>query len=110
MHGQAVVNALWAGGARAISVQDQRVISTTGIKCVGNTVILHGRVYSPPFVIEAVGDVPRMEAALEAEPAVTYFRFWAGEVGLGYQQVASEELVLPAYTGPISPAYARVLP
>jgi uncharacterized protein YlxW (UPF0749 family) len=39
---QAVVNALWAGGADAISIQNHRVISTTGIKCVGNSVVLHG--------------------------------------------------------------------
>ena len=39
---QAVVNALWAGGAEAITIQNQRVIATTGIKCVGNSVVLHG--------------------------------------------------------------------
>ena len=43
---QAVINALWIGGATAVSVQDQRIISTTGIKCVGATVILHGVPYS----------------------------------------------------------------
>ena len=37
-----MVNALWAGGAEAMTIQGQRVISTTGIKCVGNTVMLHG--------------------------------------------------------------------
>ena len=36
---QAVVNALWKGGAEAMTLQNQRVISTTGIKCVGNTVL-----------------------------------------------------------------------
>ena len=46
---QAVVNALWAGGAEAMTIQGQRVISTTGIKCVGNTVVLHGVPYSPPY-------------------------------------------------------------
>ena len=43
---QAVVNALWAGGAEAMSIQNQRVISTTGIKCVGNSVVLHGVPYA----------------------------------------------------------------
>jgi uncharacterized protein YlxW (UPF0749 family) len=36
---QAVVNAFWAGGAEAMTIQDQRVISTTAVKCVGNTVV-----------------------------------------------------------------------
>jgi uncharacterized protein YlxW (UPF0749 family) len=54
---QAVVNALWLGGAEAMMLQDQRVISTSAVHCVGNTLILQGRVYSPPFVVTAIGDV-----------------------------------------------------
>ena len=41
---QAVVNALWHGGAEAMHAQDQRVISTSAVRCVGNTLILQGRV------------------------------------------------------------------
>ena len=50
---QAVVNALWRGGAEAMMIQDQRIIATSAVRCVGNTLILQGRVYSPPFVISA---------------------------------------------------------
>ena len=60
---QAVVNALWSGGAEAMTIQDQRVISTTAVKCVGNTVVLHG-IYSPPYVITAIGDQARLRATL----------------------------------------------
>ena len=105
---EGVVNALWRGGASGVTMMGQRLVSTSAVRCVGNTVILHGRVYSPPFVIAAVGDVPRMEAALEAEPAVQFFREWADVVGLGYEQVTADELVLPPYTGPIAPDYAQV--
>ena len=65
---QAVVNAMWAGGAEAMTIQDQRVISTTGIKCVGNTVILHGVPYSPPYGISAIGDADACGAASGAAP------------------------------------------
>ena len=44
---QGVINAMWAGGAEAIQVMDQRLISTSAVRCVGNTLILDGRVYSP---------------------------------------------------------------
>ena len=44
-----MVNALWAGGAEAMQIMDQRVISTSAVRCVGNTLILQGRVYSPPY-------------------------------------------------------------
>ena len=45
---QGVVNALWAGGAEAMTLMGQRVIATTAVRCVGNTLLLHGAVYSPP--------------------------------------------------------------
>ncbi|CAM5285980.1 hypothetical protein SVIOM342S_02669 [Streptomyces violaceorubidus] len=48
---QAVVNALWQGGADGIKVMDQRLISTSAVRRVGNTLILQGRVYSPPYKI-----------------------------------------------------------
>ena len=53
---QGVVNALWRGGAEAMMVMDQRIISTSAVRCVGNTLILQGRVYSPPFTVTATGD------------------------------------------------------
>ncbi|MDP8969699.1 MAG: DUF881 domain-containing protein, partial [Actinomycetota bacterium] len=62
---QAVINALWAGGAEAMSVNGQRVLATTAIRCVGNTLLLHGRVYSPPYVIRAVGHQPALRDALD---------------------------------------------
>jgi uncharacterized protein YlxW (UPF0749 family) len=105
---QGVVNALWRGGASGITVMGQRLVSTSAVRCVGNTVILQGRVYSPPFVVAAVGDVARLEAALESDASVQFFREWSAEVGLGYQQTSSAELVLPAYTGRLSPKYAQV--
>jgi uncharacterized protein YlxW (UPF0749 family) len=85
----------------------QRLISTSAVRCVGNTVILQGRVYSPPFVIEAVGPLPELEAALDAEPAVRFFREWADVVGMRYEQVPLREVVLPPYNGPLSPQFAR---
>src|SRR5690606_12130196 len=62
---QAVVNALWAGGAEAMTIQGQRVIATTGIKCVGNSVVLHGIPYAPPYVIEAIGPSDDMLTSLD---------------------------------------------
>ena len=52
---QAVVNAMWLGGATAVTIAGQRVITTTGIKCSGNAVRLHGIPYGQPYVISAVG-------------------------------------------------------
>jgi uncharacterized protein YlxW (UPF0749 family) len=98
---QAVVNALWAGGAEAMTLMGQRVISTSAVRCVGNTVVLHGRVYSPPFVVKAIGDRAEMRAALDAEPGVQFFKTFVDQFGLGYSVRGSSELTLPAYDGPL---------
>jgi len=105
---QAVVNALWAGGAEAMTIMGQRVIATSAVRCVGNTLLLHGRTYSPEFVITAVGDPDRLRDALDASDGVRAFREAADEFGLGYRVVRPPgEVTLPAYTGPVSLQHAR---
>ena len=81
---QAVVNALWAGGAEAMTIMGQRVLSTTAVRCVGNTLLLHGRVYSPPFVVTAIGDQAAMRSALDASPDVTVYQQYVAAYKLGY--------------------------
>lgn len=105
---QAVVNALWAGGAEAMSIMDVRVISTSAVRCVGNTLLLSGQVFSPPFVIVAIGDRSRMKAALDAAPGVQAFRAAAKDWGLGYEVKEDDDVRVPAYDGSVSLSDARV--
>lgn len=103
---QAVINALWRGGATAMQVMDQRVIATSSVQCVGNTLLLNGRVYSPPFTITATGPIKRMRASLRDDPGVAAYRGWADAVGLGYDVQRSADLTIPAYEGPVAMEYA----
>ena len=98
---QAVVNALWSGGAEAMTLMGQRVISTSAVRCVGNTVVLHGQVYGPPFVVTAIGDQERMRASLASEPGVELFQRYVEAFGLGYRVRGEQEVRLPAYDGPL---------
>ena len=107
---QAVVNALWASGAEAMMLMDQRVIATSAVRCVGNTLILQGRVYSPPYVITAIGDVPAMRAGLEGDKQVRIYREYVQAVGLGYQVRTRTKADFPAYAGSITPRYAVAKP
>lgn len=106
---QAVINALWAGGAEAMMVQDQRVISTSAVRCVGNTLYLQGRVYSPPYTITAIGDPEQLMQALEMDPTVANYRAWADVLGLGYQVSDVGMTELPAFTGTVRAQYADLL-
>jgi uncharacterized protein YlxW (UPF0749 family) len=104
---QSVVNALWAGGAEAMMLQDQRVISTSAVRCVGNTLILQGRVYSPPYVITAVGDVQRMRRSLQSDPSLVIYRQYADLLGLRYDVEDKARVTLPAYAGSLDLVHAR---
>ncbi|MCW2679827.1 MAG: hypothetical protein JWM62_1228 [Frankiales bacterium] len=98
---QAVVNALWSGGAEAMTLMGQRIVSTSAVRCVGNTVILHGRVYGPPFVITALGDPDALRDALDSDPGVLVFRTYVDRFGLGYAVRTQRSVTLPAYDGPL---------
>jgi uncharacterized protein YlxW (UPF0749 family) len=96
---QSVVNALWAGGAQGVSLMGKRVISTSAVKCVGNTLLLHGKVYSPPFKIQAVGDVAKLTNSLRTDPNVTILQDYVDLYGLVYDVQRSQLIELPPYEG-----------
>ncbi|KRE42818.1 DUF881 domain-containing protein [Knoellia sp. Soil729] len=107
---QAVVNAFWAGGAEAMMIQDQRIIATSAIRCVGNTLILQGRVYSPPYRIRAIGDPDRLRDFLRRSPEVQIYQEYVKAVGLGYEVRSYDRLEFPAYAGSITPEHATAVP
>lgn len=107
---QAVVNALWIGGAEAMTLQGQRVISTTGIKCVGNTVVLHGVPYAPPYVITAVGGITDMRQALATSDRIADYRSYAVAYDLGYDVRVDPRVTLPAYDGTRELRHATAVP
>lgn len=98
---QAVVNALWAGGADAMTLMGERIIETSAVRCVGNTLLLHGRTYSPPFQVSAIGNVDGMEQALSRSPNVALFLEAVDAFGLGYELTERAAVSLPAYDGPL---------
>ncbi|MEW2490561.1 DUF881 domain-containing protein [Streptomyces sp. NPDC048411] len=104
---QAVVNALWQGGARGIQVMDQRLISTSAVRCVGNTLILQGRVYSPPYKITAVGDPDRLKKALDDSSSIRNYLLYVKAYGLGWKVDGHEAVTLPGYSGTVDLHYAK---
>ncbi len=106
---QAVVNALWQGGAQAIKVMDQRLISTSAVRCVGNTLILQGRVYSPPYKITAIGNPDKLQKALAASPAIQNYMVYVNVYGLGWNVTEDGTVTLPGYSGTVDLHYAKPL-
>ena len=106
---QAVVNALWQGGAEAMMLMDQRLISTSAVRCVGNTLILQGRVYSPPFRHHRDGQPRGPAAGPGRQPPDRHLPPVRRRLGLGYEVRTSPERTFPAYSGSVNLEYATAV-
>lgn len=104
---QAVVNALWAAGARAITLMDQRIITTTGIKCVGNTVVIKDIPYAPPYRIKAIGDPLQLQDQLYATPWVAAYLDAVRDYNLGWSLDVVDDLSFEPYSGTVDLRYAE---
>ena len=105
---QAVVNALWKAGAESMTLMDQRVISTSAVRCVGSTLRLQGQVYSPPYAIRAIGDPQRLQQGLDASRGVSIYREYVRAVGLGYEVTERNSISMPAFEGQVELKFASV--
>jgi uncharacterized protein YlxW (UPF0749 family) len=104
---QAVLNALWSAGAEAIQMQDQRIIGTSVPRCVGNTLLLNGRTYSPPYTITAIGNAAAMQAALAAAPLVILYKQYVVRFGLGYSEEVKPDVQIVGHTEPVRMHFAQ---
>ncbi len=100
-----VVNELFAAGAEAISINGERMIVTSAIRCVGPVIVINNNRYSPPYVISAIGDRKTLSAALNQRDGVvdTLRNLWKIEIDI----VEKEKVVIPRYTGTTTFKYAK---
>jgi uncharacterized protein YlxW (UPF0749 family) len=104
---QRAVNGLWAAGAEAVAVNDQRVSARTAIRSAAGAVLVNYRPLRPPYRVAAIGG-PGMLAAFEAGADAAYLQGVATQYGIGFTTEPSDELVLPAATAPL-PELATVI-
>ena len=85
----------------AMTLMGERVVSTTAVRCVGNTLLIQGRLVGPPFIVRAIGNASALRAALDVEPGVALFEQYVQQYGLGYHVSRNTRLRFPAYDGPL---------
>jgi uncharacterized protein YlxW (UPF0749 family) len=98
---QSVVNAMWQGGAEAVTIQGQRIVTTTGIKCEGNAVLIQGVPYPQPYVIQAVGEPSSIQSAIDRDDDISAYRGDAAipSIGIGWDLESEDWIEAPAYDG-----------
>ncbi len=99
-----VINELRAAGAEAISVNGQRLVATSEIRCAGPTLSVNNVRSAPPYEIRAIGDGATLENALKMRGGVMEtLQVW----GIQLEVRRAEKVVVPAYKGTIQFTYAR---
>ena len=91
-----VVNELRAAGAEAISLNGERLLATSEIRCTGPTVTVNGRRYTAPFVFNAIGDPTTLYNALTMRNGVADI---LGQWKIEVKVTASDKLTVPRYAG-----------
>lgn len=100
-----IVNQLNVGGATAISVNGERLISSSEIRCAGPTILINLNRVSPPFAIRAIGNQEALTDALVNQMSATD-RLSIGRIRMDIKEV--QNLVVPAYGGIVQYRYARI--
>ncbi len=102
-----LLNELRAAGAEALSLNGQRIVATSEVRCAGPTVSVNNVRSAPPYSIKAIGDTKTLNSALRLRGGVVEtFEFWGIQVKIN----TWEKLSIPAYRGAQSFDYARVAP
>lgn len=104
-----VMNAMWDGGAEAMTVQGVRVSARTVIRCIGNVILIDGASYSPPYEISAIGDVEELVGAVESNPRVVNYLEYVRLYGLGWDLKTHESISMPAMSQEVTLTYAKVV-
>lgn len=100
-----IINDLKISGAEAISVNDQRVTSTSEIKCRGPVMGINGKVIGIPFIIKAIGDPKLLMASVNAPG--TYGDTLKNVYFIGFEPRVEDKIVIPAYTKSFGFKYAK---
>ena len=98
---QDVVNGLWAAGAEAMSVNDQRLTVQTAIRAAGEAVLVDLRPLSPPYLVRAVGDPAAMEPTFVDSAVARRLRTLTSVYGIGFRVQQANRLDLPAAATPV---------
>lgn len=101
-----VINELRAAGAEAISINGERIVAMSEIRCAGPTLSVNNNRSAPPYVIKAIGDPNNLESSLKLRGGVLEnFKFWGIQADLSQ----SDDIEIPAFKGRRSFEYAKIV-
>ena len=107
-----ILNTAWRGGADAIAVNDERIVSSSSVYCVGSTIMVNGTLMSPPFSVAVIGPQNALLEAFDDPQQLSDIKQRRDVQGLGFRVTRATQIHVPGYTGALNIRYAepRLLP
>lgn len=97
-----IINDLKIAGAEAISINGQRILSSTEVSCSGYTVEINGVDYGQPYIIRAIGEPRYLKAAINGPNTTGY---WLKDFGIFVEVNTKTHIKIPKYSEDISYRY-----
>jgi uncharacterized protein YlxW (UPF0749 family) len=102
-----VINVLWLAGAEAVAVNDERLVQSSSVYCVGSTVMVNDTRLSPPYEVRAIGDPIRLQDTLRNPGYLEALKARHERLGLTLEFGRVESMTIPAYHGSTQQRFAQ---
>lgn len=90
--------------AEAVSINGQRIVNTTNIRCVGTVIMVNSVRLAPPYEISIIGSSALLEAALNESAQYNYLK----NSNFPITVTKETDIIIPAYTGTFVSYYANI--
>lgn len=102
---QRVVNELRAGGAENIAINDERVVGSTAIRCVGPAIQVNGDPLTPPYAVEAIGNPQQLTTTMQLPGGIQETLDQTDPAMIGVSK--ANDITLPAFDGDIKYKFSK---
>jgi len=91
-----IVNLLWTGGAEAITINNERLTTTSEIFCGGTTIFINSHLVSPPYVIGVIGDANNLTTSLKMGTIMPILEDMQKTYGIVFTVETTDNVFVPA--------------
>ncbi len=102
-----IVQELWLAGAEAVSINNERIATSTAILDIGNSILVNSAYLAPSYDIRAIGPPGLYDRVTGAESFVEFVRDRVSPSGLRLSFADLEAVTVPAYAGSVGVRYLR---
>ncbi|WP_420752581.1 DUF881 domain-containing protein [Rhodococcus sp. O3] len=93
---QAVINALWAGGAEAVALNDVRIGPGVTVRQAGGAMLVDNRPVFSPYVVSAIGSPSRLQTSFVVSDAYLRMSGVQQLYGVGFTVAEADDVTMPA--------------